>query len=77
MRLIAAAWSAVKGALHFVGRIVTVILLTVIYLALLTPLGALLVLLRKAPLQTRRHGGSTWSAREGTEPTLQDATRPF
>lgn len=70
-------WEAWKRLAHKIGRVQTVILLTLFYFIIIVPLGSVFLLFGWDPLKTRRHnleGDSNWLPVERGEPDL-DAMR--
>lgn len=77
MKVLSAIWGVISRLLHFIGRIITVILLTVVYVVVFVPLGLVLRLFRRTPLALSGAGGSTWKQRPPEDLTLEAARRPF
>jgi len=77
MAALISLWSALKKVFHTIGRVMTVVVLTLVYIVVFLPLGALLRAFGRAPLQTGQVASSTWHDRPVEHPTLDDAQRPF
>ena len=76
-RMLRAFINVLKTISEFVGRVVTVAILTVIYLIVAVPTGLVLGLVGKPPMRTKSVGGSTWELREERPSGLEDARHPF
>jgi len=76
-KALSAVWGAVRRLLHLIGRVVTVVLLTVLYVAVFVPLGLVLRLVGRTPLLPREEGGTTWRPRAPEDETLEAARRPY
>jgi hypothetical protein len=74
LRSFVSAWKIVT---EFVGRVVTVIILMVIYIIVGVPTGFILRLIGKPPMRTKSGGQSTWQPREERPSGLEDARQPF
>lgn len=77
MKVLRGAWVSIKAVFHFIGRVVTVVLLTAVYLVLLLPFGFILWLLRMSPLHRGALKGSTWRERPQEDASLETAQRPY
>ena len=74
LRGLVRAWKTVT---EFVGHVVSVIILTVIYIVVGVPTGLVLRLFGKPPMRMKPGGPSTWEPREKRAPGLEDARQPF
>jgi len=72
-----ALWGVISRLLHFIGRILTILLLTVVYVAAFIPLGLLLQVLHRTPLAPAHLQGSTWHQRPLEDHSLEGARRPY
>lgn len=67
-----------RGFANRVARVQTAILLTVVYALIILPMGLLLHLLGRSPLNHPGEGAdSHWSAREAPEYTIERFRRPW
>ena len=70
-------WSGIMAFFHAVGRVMTVILLTVMYVVIIVPLGLLLLVFRRPPLYRGQPTDTTWRPVAKGDMTLEDARSPF
>lgn len=76
-KILSVIWGSITGLLHLVGRIITVVLLTVVYVLVFVPLGLALQLLRRTPLIPKGGDGSSWHLRPQEDLSLEAARRPY
>jgi hypothetical protein len=74
LRAFVSGWKTVT---EFIGRVVSVILLTVIYIIVGVPTGLVLRLVGKPPMRVKSGGSSTWEPRDKRPPGIEDARQPF
>jgi hypothetical protein len=77
VKALSAGWGVIRTLLHYIGRVVTVILLTVVYVVVFVPLGLVLRLVGRTPLLPREALSSTWKQRAQEEQNLEAARRPY
>ncbi len=77
MRVLSAIWGGLLRVLEPIGRVVTVILLTAIYLAIVLPVSLVVRLTGTAPLCLRSGGESTWRAYQADYSRGERAREPF
>jgi hypothetical protein len=77
MKALKAIWAGIQAVLHFIGRIMTVVLLTVIYAVIVVPWGLLLAITGQRPLYKGQPEGSTWRDRPAVDSSLDEAAKPY
>lgn len=77
MTLLRSLWAALMAVSHFIGRVMTVILLTVIFVVVVVPLGALLWAIGRSPLYAGQPEGTTWRRRPASPSDIEEAAKPF
>ena len=77
MKTLRAVWAGVQAVLHFIGRIMTVVLLTITYIVVVVPWGAVLALAGRRPLYAGQPQGSTWRDCRVADTSSEEASRPY